>query len=268
MTLCSHVSIDNYTSTLNEHVASLSAVCTCSVHQFPASCATNYLVKNFWHNYVHRVIQGITSENYHLFGGEPRDQSDFTADNIGTILFLRSYGVNILASGHSGLDRTSKVRDLLRRNRCNLVFAERDRLRIDRASKLPTGERWEEAKWQFRRRVAMTVSNMLIEKGAAVTSLAVYLRGEHAGRGNWFYHDRNVVVQINSKYLVCSHAPYIPDPAVEQTPQMRTRSYERRLELANSAVGQYLSALETSDELRASARECLSALSRRIRIPI
>src|SRR5437773_10471874 len=44
-------------------------------------------------------FRGITAENYHSFGGEARDQSDFTADNIGTILFLRSYGAEILTQG-------------------------------------------------------------------------------------------------------------------------------------------------------------------------
>lgn len=152
--------------------------------EFMMSCAANYLLKNFWHNYVHRAIQGITSENYHSFGGEARDQSDFTADNVGTILFLRSYGVEILTSGRSQPDRSATIRDLLRRNRCNLVFAERDRLRLERTSKLPTHERWEEAQWQFRRRLAMAISNQLIERGAAVMSLGVYLRGERPTREN------------------------------------------------------------------------------------
>ena len=195
--------------------------------EFMFSCATNYLLNNFWHNYVHRNFQGITSENYHSFGGEARDQSDFTADNVGTILFLRSYGVEILTSGRSGPERGNLIRDLLRRNRCNLFFPERDRLRIERASKLPTEERWEESQWQFRRRVAMAISNLLIERGATALHLGVYLRGERRTRENWFFHNQNVVVQINGRYFVCSHVPYIPDPAREQKPQTRATRKRR-----------------------------------------
>src|SRR5882762_73552 len=233
--------------------------------EFMLSCATNYLLKNFWHNYVHRAIQGITSENYHSFGGEARDQSDFTADNVGTILFLRSYGVEALTSGRSRPERSATIRDLLRRNRCNLVFAERDRLRIERTSKLSTEERWEEAQWQFRRRVAMAISNRLIERGAAVASLGVYLRGERPTREKWFYHSQNVVVQLNGRYLVCCHVPYIPDPAKDQKPQTRAKAYQRRQELAESAVGQYMSSLEQSKELRRYSEHSLAALSARIR---
>jgi len=232
------------------------------------SCAANYLLKNFWHNYVHRAIQGITSENYHSFGGEARDQSDFTADNIGTLLFLRSYGVEILTSGRSRSDRSAAIRDLLRRNRCNLVFAERDRLRIERTSKLRNDERWEEAQWQFRRRVAMAISNLLVERGAAVVSLGVYFRGEKPTREGWFFHNQNVVVQINGRYFVCNHVPYIPDPAKDQKPQTRAKAYERREELADSAVGQYMSALEQDHELRTYAQSELLALSARLRIPL
>jgi hypothetical protein len=236
--------------------------------EFMMSCASNYLLKNFWHNYVHRAIQGITSENYHSFGGEARDQSDFTADNIGTILFLRSYGVEILASGRSRFERSAAVRDLLRRNRCNLVFAERDRLRIERTSQLSTRERWEEAQWQFRRRVSMAISNQLIERGAAVTSLGVYLRGERPTREKWFFHSQNVIVQLNGRYLVCSHVPYIPDPAKDQKPQTLAKVHQRRQELADSAIGQYISSLEQSKELRRYSEHSLAALSARIRIPL
>jgi hypothetical protein len=236
--------------------------------EFMASCATNYLLKNFWHNYVHRVIQGITSENYHSFGGAARDQSDFTADNIGSILFLRSYGVQMLTRGRSSPERGAAVRDLLSRNRCNLVFAERDRLRIERTSQLPAEERWQEAQWQFRRRVAMAISNLLVERGAAVTGMGVYLRGQRPTREKWFFHDQNVVVELNGRYLVCDHVPFIPDPSKEQKPQTRTKAYQRRQELANSAVGQYMSSLDQSQELRTYAENSLSDLGARIRIPL
>lgn len=236
--------------------------------EFMSSCATNYLLKNFWHNYVHRAIQGITSENYHSFGGEARDQSDFTADNLGNVLFLRSYGIEILSTGRSGSSRSDKVRDLVRRNRCNLVFAERDRLRIDRTSKLPSSERWIEASWQFRRRIALAISNLLMERGAAVTSIGVYLRGEQPTRQAWFFYKQKVVVQLNGKYFICEYYPYIPDPARAQKAQARAKAYQRRNELANSAVGQYIAALEGSSQLRGYANESISALASLIKVPL
>lgn len=236
--------------------------------EFMMSCASNYLLKNFWHNYVHRQIQGIASHNYHSFGGEARDHSDFAADNLGTTLFVRSYGIELLTSGRSGSERRDAIRDLLTRNRCNLVFAERERHRIESTSKMDAHERWEEAQWQFRRRVAMAISNQLVERGAVATSLAVYLRGERRSRDGWFYHKELVVVEINGRYFVTNQYAYIPDPAKPMKPQTRKTAYERREKLASNAVDQYTSLLEQNSELRAYAKQSLAALAERIRIPL
>lgn len=236
--------------------------------EFMMSCASNYLLKNFWHNFVHRRIQGITSHNYHNFGGEARDQSDFTADNIGTLLLVRSFGFTLPTAGRSTASRISSVSDLLKRNRSNLVFAERDRLRIERTASLSVHERWEEAQWQFRRRVAAAISNGLIERGAAVTSIAVYLRRERRTREGWFFHDRNVVVQLNGQYLVSNHVPYIPDPAKAPKPQTRAKSYTRRAEIADSVIGQYISLVDQNREVREHAKSSLDALSMRIGVPL
>lgn len=141
-------------------------------------------------------------------------------------------------------------------------------MRIEKSAALPVHERWEEVQWQFRRRVAATISNRLLERGGTVTSLAVYLRGERRTREGWFFHDRNVVVQLNGQYLVCNHVPYIPDPAKELKPQARTKSYERRDEVAESAVGQYISLLDQNSEVRAHANASLNALSIRIGVPL
>ena len=235
--------------------------------EFMMSCASNYLLKNFWHNYVHRQVQGIASHNYHSFGGEARDHSDFTADNLATILFVRSYGIDILTSGRSGPDRSSSVRDLLNRNRCNLVFAERDRHRIEGTAEMSVDERWQEAQWQFRRRVAMAISNQLVGAGAAATSLAVYLRGERRSRDDWFYHKELVVVEINGRYFVSNQYSYIPDPAKPMKAQTRKTAYERREKLARNAVDQYTSLLEQNSELRAHAKQSLAALAERISVP-
>lgn len=236
--------------------------------EFMMSCASNYLIKNFWHNYVHRQIQGIASHNYHSFGGEARDHSDFTADNLATMLFVRSYGVDILTSGRSGSDRSNAVRDLLNRNRCNLVFAERDRHRIESTTEMGAHERWQEAQWQFRRRAAMAISNQLVGRGAAATSLGVYLRGERRSRDDWFYHKELVVVEINGRYFVSNQYSYIPDPAKPMKAQTRKTAYERREKLAINAVDQYTSLLEQTSGLRANARQSLSALAGRISVPL
>jgi hypothetical protein len=236
--------------------------------EFMKSCASNYLLKNFWHNYVHRQIQGIASHNYHSFGGEARDHSDFTADNLATILFVRSYGIDILASGRSGPSRSNAVRDLLGRNRCNLVFAERERHRIETATAMGDHERWQEAQWQFRRRVAMAISNQLVGRGAAATGLAVYLRGERRSRDDWFFHKDLVVVEINGRYFVTNQYSYIPDPAKPMKPQTRKTAYERREKIAINAVDQYSSLLEQDSELRSYAKQSLAALAERIRVPL
>jgi len=133
---------------------------------------------------------------------------------------------------------------------------------------VPSEERWQEAQWQFRRWVAMAISNLLIERGSAVTSMGVYLRGQRPTREKWFFPDQNVVVEFNGRYLVCDHVPYILDISKEQKPQMRAKAYQRRQELANSAVGQYMSLLDQSQELRTYAEDSLSALGARIRIPV
>lgn len=236
--------------------------------EFMMSCASNYLLKNFWHNFVHRQIQGIASHNYHSFGGEARDHSDFAADNLATILFIRSYGVEILTSSRSGPARIAAVRDLLDRNRCNLVFAERDRHRIESTTEMGAHERWQEAQWQFRRRVAMAISNQLVTRGAAATSLAVYLRGERKSRDDWFYHKELVVVEINGRYFVSNQYPYIPDPAKPMKAQTRKTAYERREKLAINVVDQYTALLEQNNELRANAKQLLGALAARISVPL
>ena len=236
--------------------------------EFMMSCASNYLLKNFWHNFVHRQIQGIASHNYHSFGGESRDHSDFAADNLATILFIRSYGIDILTSGRSGPDRIAAVRDLLNRNRCNLVFAERDRHRIESTTEMGAHERWQEAQWQFRRRAAMAISNQLLARGAAVTSLAVYLRGERKSRDEWFYHKELVVVEINGRYFVSNQYSYIPDPAKPMKVQARKTAYERREKLALNVVDQYTSLLEQSTALRSHAKQSLAALAERIGVPL
>ena len=129
-------------------------------------------------------------------------------------------------------------------------------------------ERWQEAQWQFRRRVAMAISNQLVARGAAATSLAVYLRGERRSRDDWFYHKELVVVEINGRYFVTNQYAFTPDPAKPMKPQTRKTAYERREKLASNAVDQYTSLLEQNSELRAYAKQSLAALGERISVPL
>jgi hypothetical protein len=96
----------------------------------------------------------------------------------------------------------------------------------------------------------------------------VYLRGEQPSHKEWFYYNQKVVVQLNGKYFVCDYYPYILDPIKKQTLQTRAKVYQRRTELANNAVGQYVAALEGSSQLRAYAEELSAALSTQIRVPL
>jgi len=64
---------------------------------FMTDCASNYVLKNFWHNHVHNQLPHIKHkhENYRDFGGESRYMSDFEADNMANILLAVSYGHHV-----------------------------------------------------------------------------------------------------------------------------------------------------------------------------
>ena len=116
---------------------------------YVSHCATNYLVKNFWHNFVHGEIQGINQSNYGRFRGLAREDSDFEADHIANLLTLRSYGVRLLYSGRSSQKATDRINAIFARNRCNQIFAKRARHRLDDAAAATDHERWAEFEWRF-----------------------------------------------------------------------------------------------------------------------
>jgi hypothetical protein len=138
---------------------------------FIGSCAANYLLKNFWHNYVHNVLQQISFENYKHFGGLARYEADFEADNLANLFLIHSYGLQVRTSGFSTheIDIPKKIIQLLRRNQCNKVFALRA------AARRETQDH-EELAWRYRRTLSSYLSGWLAAIGFSVTAIGVYLR--------------------------------------------------------------------------------------------
>jgi hypothetical protein len=75
-------------------------------------------------------------------------------------------------------------------------------------------------------------------------------------------------VQLNGQYLTCNHVPYIPDPAKELKAQTRAKAYNRRGEIAESAIGQYISLLDQDAKVRANAKASLNAMAIRVNAPL
>lgn len=138
---------------------------------FIGSCATNYLLKNFWHNYVHNVLQQISFENYKHFGGLARYEADFEADNLANLFLIHSYGLQVRASGFGihDIDIPKKIIQLLRCNHCNKVFALRAAARREMQDH-------EELAWRYRRTLSSYLSGWLAAIGFSVTAIGVYLR--------------------------------------------------------------------------------------------
>lgn len=179
--------------------------------EFIKHCATNYLVKNFWHNFVHREIQAITEANYSDFSGDARSDSDFEADNLANIYLVCSYGLPIRRLGRISPETAANIEALLARNRCNLVFAERARHRHHDRQSMTEGEKWEELEWRFRRGLANHISTKLLAMGLAVRTLGVFLTGEVKKRGERIYRDGEVVVELNGIRIASQCPAYIPD---------------------------------------------------------
>ncbi len=157
---------------------------------FIGACASNYLLKNFWHNYVHNVLQKISFENYKDFGGLARYEADFEADNLANLFLIHSYGLPVCASGFgsSGVETFKRIVELLRRNHCNKVFALR-------AAALHEAQNQEELEWRYRRTLSSYLSGWLAAVGFSVTTIGVYLRPTH------------VIVSLNGIRIAVSQRP-------------------------------------------------------------
>ncbi len=203
--------------------------------EFISGCATNYLLKNFWHNYVHNVLQFISFENYRRFGGDARYEADFEADNLANLFLIHSYGLPVRALGIAEPKLRRSIAHLLRRNRCNDVF----RLRAAKREEVQTPE---EKQWRYRRTLANYLSGWTAVLGCAVTSIGVYLRPNH------------VIVSLNGMRF-----------AVDTTPDLDSNAELRHAQFRDIAttVGQsysnkILSQVELADYVSHSLLTCFT----------
>ena len=188
---------------------------------FMEACAVNYLLKNFWHNFVHLKLQGISHSNYHRFGGSARFESDFEADNLANAFLVAAYGLPVQAGGRLSTEKNEKIELLLRRNRCNRMFALRAAARVTDAASRDQAEQWEEEEWRYRRSLANQISGWLIARGCTVASLGVYLTGAIRRGRDGFFREGEVVVAVNGWRIATNVPPYIP----ARSP----RDFERKL---------------------------------------
>ena len=232
-------------------------------------CLTNYLVKNFWHNGVHRLLQNINDSNFHNFRGDARYESDFTADNLGTIFLMKSYGVNCLTRGRSSTAYSRKIHSLIERNRCNRVFARRASVRNEDMSEL---EAFQERSWRFKRAVANLISVDLIQHGATVTDLAVYFSGRIHERNDsrvGFYNSGNVLVRLNGLYFDTEKPPYLEDHldfslSPERLTKVKQFRANRLSEIVIGARGKYIQELSRDISLREMAERNAEIIYHRV----
>jgi hypothetical protein len=244
-------------------------------------CATNYLVKNFWHNYVHGEIQGIDQNNYTAFRGIAREDSDFEADNVANLLTLRSYGVPVRYQARPNEAYAARVDAIFTRNRCNQLFARRASHRQSDAAAASEEERWSDLEWRFCRGVANRLSTTLIAAHLAAPSVKVFLGGDvrsSPARGTRWRHG-NVLVEVAGRRLSTPYAAYVPDDefralrdggavAPDRQAVMRRRRVERETEIAGWVRGEYGRAIKGSETLRKGVGRLLEALETRISVAL
>lgn len=242
---------------------------------FVRHCATNYLVKNFWHNFTHRALQGITTDNYHQFRGLAREDSDFEADHVANLLLLRGYGQSVHTTGKSGPATRQARQVIFNRNRCNRIFAERARLRAEDRDAMSVEDRWEELEWRFCRRTSNAISTRLLILGLATPTVRVFLGGARrtsVTSGNrWRAGD--VIVEIGGCRINTGVKPYLPDdelkgePTAARRQAMRSTSTEREDEIVTVAVSRYRQRLSEDPALKRGADAALEPLWARLGMP-
>ncbi|OHU92284.1 MULTISPECIES: hypothetical protein [Pseudoalteromonas] len=259
-------------SLLSLHMPRVTTGCelTSNSEKLLSQAATNYLVKNFWHNVVHKLFQGIHELNFHEFGGGARYESDFTADNLANIMLLVSYGITPSAKGgvlsKAKVDNITKTFEL---NRCNRVFAERARVRNENNSEL---EEFQESIWRFKRQLANRVSILSLSKGASVTDLAIYLTGKIQDRKDkrgGYFHSGRVIVRMNGVYINSDLPPYLEVTSngysVERNNDIANFRNERIEEISRVCCIAYTSKLRNDPSLRKYAQDSLESTIERLR---
>lgn len=231
---------------------------TTATQKLISNAATNYLVKNFWHNCVHKLIQGINELNFHEFGGDARYESDFTADNLANIFLLSCYGITAKAkAANVNSAKKRAITDIFELNRCNRVFAERASVRNEETDPL---DEFQESVWRFKRQLANSVSLSAITQNAAVTDLAVYFTGrikQRTDKRGGFYHDGNVIVRLNGIYINSGRPPYLESTdeklSKERNAEITEFRRERIEEIVTLCCSAYISKLNDSKALREHA---------------
>jgi hypothetical protein len=166
--------------------------------EFIRDCATNYLVKNFWHNYVHARAQRITDSNYHLFRHESRFYSDFEADNYANILLPLSYGCKVAADQSDLKDPRPDIANLFARNRCNQVFVLREDARKNFPAPGDSYDSLQDWEWLIRRRFTNMLAMRLIENNRTVNSITMHFFGElSAKRGKFTRPKTGGSIELN-----------------------------------------------------------------------
>lgn len=219
--------------------------------ELSTSLAASYLVKNLWHNLVHVERQRINDSNFHFFVGTARDYSDFMADNLATIMLAISYGCEVhadsLADPADPPEYAKPIIHLMRRNRCNRLFALRAEMRREREGAEPP----QEVEWRYRRAVAVYLSGWLLASGRAIATVSVELGRSIPELG------RGVVVEVNGLYCWLD-IPARPLLEETSTPEER-RAFRNHLRQIAIAVDQrYRAALATDARRRQHARGALA----------
>ena len=245
---------------------------------FMRDCATNYLLKNFWHNYVHNALQGINERTFHNFNGDLTYENDFEADNLGTLLLVRSYGLSLTVGGRISEPIRDDIYGVLARNRCNRVFVERERIRLQHAAAgAPDGTVSADdprrslavlldQEWFFRRRIANQLSARLVENGHCVTQLGVYATGRVEWGRKGPYRDGKIAVQLNGLSIDTGIHVYVADPMSKEANAQRNRTTQRRRidDVVTVAAGMFGAIMKERADIREHARQSLQALGSRM----
>ena len=211
---------------------------------------TNYLVKNLWHNLVHVHRQEINDSNFHFFGGQARETSDFTADHLATVLHALSYGLRVEAtSKNAPLSPDPDIVFLQRRNRCNRLFAIRAELIHE---KRPDSYDASEHSWRIRRTIAVYVSGWLTAAGRAPASLSVQFTRRMSDT------ERALAIEVNGIFYALD-IPIVDVLSGIPDPEQRLVSRDRLREIALAVDERYYETLGKQPRLAQYAQEALAA---------
>lgn len=222
-------------------------------------CATNYLVRNFWHNYTHHRIHQLTYQNYRDVSGEARYVADFEADVWSYVFLAMSYGYEVCADNVESLKENKDLVRLFRRNRCNEVFRLRAQLRRE-SEQLNSVGGLEAREWRYRRSLANYLSGWLIGCGRAAVLLGISLTGDvRVKRGIYHRKDAKVVVQVNRIRIPMRVTARLDEADSDE----RKKQFQQ---ICHAVDKEYAEYLERDERLREFARTGLKILHRHVHV--